>query len=253
MTIEKIDLTDRAGVVAFSTLRSAASPADPYSGFSACHYTGDSPDHILACRSALCRMLGIAPERLVIPRQTHSANVAMIHGAGPSGIVQTPENVDALVTDQRGIALAVNTADCVPLIMFDTEAGVIAAVHSGWRGTVARIAAKAVEAMLQAGASPQHIHAAMGPCIGTCCFEVGEEVATHFRDMFPANIVTDIPGRKPHIDLGAAIAYTLTYCGISEENITLPPACSACHSDRLFSARRHGIHSGRTLTVIMLR
>lgn len=251
MTIRTIDLSTDSRITAFSTFRDADDPSGTYSGFNACHYTGDSPEHIDKCRIALCRMLGIDRRHLIIPRQTHSCNVAVIDS------IPTYETalhgVDALVTRLPDTALCINTADCVPVLLYDPEAGVIAAAHSGWRGTVARIAAKTVDVMTILGAAAERIRAVMGPSICQRCFEVGEEVAARFRDTFPATVVDDREGCRPHIDLGAAIRDTLIESGLVAGNISLPTACSRCHPADFFSARCHGIDSGRTLSVIMRR
>lgn len=252
MTTAKIDLAiGVGGVTAFSTLRGRLTAGDPYSGFNACHYVGDTPAHVEECRGLLCRDLGIDSDHLVMARQTHTDRVALIERLPVAS--DALEETDGLVTRLRGVALAVNTADCVPLLMAAAEAGVIAAVHSGWRGTVARIAAKAVEAMQEIGAGPSRIRAALGPMICSGCFEVGDEVAERFRADFPAEVVTRGREGRPHVDLGAAVRHTLIASGLEAENIAPAPVCSRCNPDRFFSARRLGVASGRTLSVIMLR
>lgn len=249
LTVEPLKVE---GAVAFSTLRGCEAPVNPYDGFSVCDYTGDDPAHVDSCRYTVADMLDLdSAELLILPRQTHTANVAIVERSDAG--LPLPD-IDALVTADAAIAIGVNTADCVPVVLSDAEAGVIAVVHSGWRGTVARITANAVEKMMTLGAKPVNIHAAMGPSICTDCFEVGNEVAQAFRQTFPdvGGIVTS-GYTKPHISLGAAIAATLKECGVRNENISLPTHCSRCESDRFFSARRLGIHSGRTLTVARLQ
>lgn len=241
---ERIEYDLGCGITAFSTLRSALSAGEPYSGFSVCHYTGDDPAHTEACRDQLCRGLGIDRSHLVIPRQTHSSEVGVVTEANLDTL--NLEGIDALVTAEAGIALCINTADCVPLLMADRKAGVMAAVHAGWRGVVGGIAVKAVRTMESLGAEADRISVAMGPSIGQCCFEVGEEVAARFDEAF-----VDRSGAKPHVDLGLALASQLTEAGLLPERITQPPACSRCNSGDFFSARRLGIASGRTLSLIV--
>lgn len=239
------------GITAFSTTRGLNTHAeDSYSGFSVCHYVGDSESHTSKCRQALASELKTPIQRIIIPRQTHSANVAVITDSTP---LSTPlENIDALVTSQRGIALCINTADCIPILLADSQAGVIAAVHSGWRGTIARIAAKTIEAMINLGADPNRIHAAMGPSICTDCFEVGLEVADAFLSEFTnRNDIVDHSYPRPHINLAAAIKHTLLDSKIAAEHIALPPICSKCNPQEFFSARHSGIKSGRTLSLIL--
>lgn len=252
MMIEKIELFNTDRVTAFSTFRSAETPELNYDGFSICHYTGDSPAHFNACRNALSNELGISKDCLVIPRQTHSSHIAIIDRI-PVEDTACLEETDALVTCLHKVALCINTADCVPIVMTDERTGIIAAVHSGWRGTVSGIAAKTVGKMIALGASIDNIKVAMGPSICPGCFEVGNEVAEIFEKEFPGSGCVNRDLNKPHIDLSAAIRHQLGKAGIHRENISQPPLCSHCNPDTLFSARKQGIDSGRTATVIMLR
>lgn len=207
-------------------------------GFNACWYAG--ADNAAEGRALLAHALGVGEDALVIPRQTHSARVAM-----PADDL---EGVDALVTDRPGVALCINTADCLPLLLADTAAGVIGAAHCGWRGTVAGIACRTVERMVELGADPARIVAAMGPCICPDCFEVGPEVAAQF----PPETVIEHPGVRPHVDLGAAVRLQLLGCGLRPDAITLPVACSM-HDTRFHSVRREGRALPlRTLTAILL-
>lgn len=238
------------GITAFSTLRGDCSESDPYSGFNACHYVGDSPAHVAACRRLLAADLRIPESRIVIPRQTHSSDVAVIRSTPVDpGLT---DSVDALVTGLKDVVLCVNTADCVPVLLSDREAGVIAAVHSGWRGTAGLISLRTVEAMVAEGASAKRIKAAMGPSICPGCFEVGPETAAVFNNVFGTgnNIVDNSHGRL-RIDLAAAIRQTLLDAGLSDDSISDPPACSRCFPGVYFSARAMGIASGRTLSLIL--
>lgn len=247
MRILKHDLG--RGVTAFSTERDASDACNPYSGFSACDYTRGNPDEVAACRDrVMAELPGVG--RLVIPRQTHSLNVALIDSAGPADL----DGVDGLVTALPGIALAVNTADCVPVLMADDHAGVIAAVHSGWRGTAGHIAAAALDVMELAGASRRHVRVVMGPSICTRCFEVGEEVAEEFRCCRPdadGDIIyyNEQTGR-PHINLRRAIERDLLDAGVVPDAIDTSAPCSRCNWRQWWSARRLGIDSGRTLSLI---
>lgn len=252
MAIEETELLRdlRPSIISFSTLRDSKEPSLPYDGFNACHYTGDSQEHIADCRRMLSDHHGIDQTRLIMPRQTHSANIAVVDRLPMP--TEELENIDALVTALPEIALCINTADCVAVVMADVSAGVIAAAHSGWRGTEAEIAVGTLRAMEALGARAERIRVAMGPSICKDCFEVGEEVARRFRGKFPPGTVIDTLS-KPHIDLPRAIASSLTAAGVMPGNIACPTECSHCRPDRYFSARRQGINSGRTLTVIMRR
>lgn len=223
---------------------------NPYSGFNACDYTGDSPEHVLSCRHLLCRHLNISINRLIMPRQSHSLNIAVVD---PVPIAPTEiENVDALITTLPNTAIAVNTADCLPLLFADSQTGIIAAAHSGWRGTVGKIAALTIQEMRRLGSEHENIKVIIGPSICPDCFEVGEEVAQQFAYAFPHhNGIILRQYAKPHIDLRKACHITLIEAGVKPENITHSGICSRCNHDTYFSARHLGIASGRTLSTII--
>lgn len=219
----------------------------PYSGFNVCHYTGDDEARIAACRGRLCEMLGITPERLIVPRQTHSVNVVEIKSlpVAESSI----EGVDGVVTDLDNVAIGVSTADCVPVLLADDVAGIVGAAHAGWRGAVGGIVTKTVDAMVSLGADREKIHAFIGPCIGPECFEVGEEVAARF----PANcVIRQCGSEKPHVDLRKYIVAELGRCGVPSGAVTLHPCCTKCNPSRYFSARAIGINSGRNFSLIIM-
>ncbi len=235
---------------AFTTERGAADIASPYSEFNCCDYTGDDAAHIVQCRDALSKSLGVAADRIVTARQTHSAEVAVIDRLPVEPLV----GVDALVTKLKGIVVGVFTADCVPILLCDPVEGVIAAVHAGWRGTVAGIAANAVKAMVGIGAKAERIEAVVGPSICQKCFEVGDEVVAEFaRHALSLNdiIVHNSTTFKAHIDLAAANCHLLVQSGVPRGNILLSGLCTKCQSDRFFSARSLGVNSGRILTGIV--
>ncbi len=249
--MRRIDLCVK-NLTAFSTERGPeAAAGDAYSGFNACHYTGDDAGHVAECRSVLAQELGLSEVNFIIPRQTHSDCVRLIDHLPVAD--ELLEGMDALVTDMERVALCINTADCVPVVLHDARAGVVAVAHCGWRGVVNALLPNTLAVMERLGAHPKDIHAAMGPSICADCFEVGEEVAESFREEFPgvAGIVLTGQG-KPHVNLGVAIAEKLRRGGVAVENISLPPFCSRCNPERFFSARALGVASGRTLTVAVM-
>lgn len=246
------------GIEAFTTLRGNVDSNDPYSEYNLCHYTGDALSHVEACRDSLCHTLGIAPEHLIMPRQTHSASVATINEdffrlSKEAQQVLLNEK-DAIVTSLSGIAIGVNTADCVPIILADAEKGIIAAVHAGWKGTIKRIAANTISEMLQLGASSKHIHAAIGASICQDCFEVGDEVVEQFAnaEFYLEKIAhRNAQTGKAHISLQETNRLILIGSGVLPENIAICGNCTRCNPNKYFSARRLGINSGRTFTGII--
>ena len=246
------------GVKAFSTVRGEVDGRNAYSGVNLCDYVGDDALRVLDARLTLAMQLGVDLDDLVMPRQTHSCRVAVIDGQFRSMDIDKQEaaleGVDALVTSLKGVAIGVNTADCVPIVLTDALAGVIAVVHAGWRGTVGRIAEAVVVEMCRQGAHAHRIQAAMGPSICQDCFEVGDEVVEAFRQAhfdLDAIVKRNAATGKAHIDLRAANRNVLVAAGLLPDNIILSQHCSRCEHGRFLSARRLGINSGRTFTGII--
>ena len=261
MELEKLDFAGPIdGIEAFSTTRGNVDGRNAYSGVNLCDYVGDDALRVLDARISLAMQLGIDLDDLVMPRQTHSCRVAVIDERFRSMDIDKQEaaleGVDALVTHLKGVVIGVNTADCVPIVLVDAAAGVIAVAHAGWRGTVGRIAHAVVKEMCRQGAVATRIQAAMGPSICQECFEVGDEVVEAFgKAHFDLDsIVTRHPATgKGHIDLRAANRAVLVAAGVPEDHIILSRHCSRCEHDRFFSARRLGINSGRTFTGIYMK
>ena len=246
------------GVEAFSTTRGKVDGRNAYSGVNLCDYVGDDALRVLDARIMLAMQLGVDLDDLVMPRQTHSCRVAVIDERFRSLDIdqqeQALEGVDALVTALKGVFIGVNTADCVPIVLVDDQAGIIAVAHAGWRGTVGHIAKAVVEEMCRLGAHAHRIHAAMGPSICQDCFEVGDEVVEAFKQAnFDLDdiVVRNATTGKAHIDLRAANRAVLEDAGVPANQIVLSQHCSRCEHGRFFSARRLGINSGRTFTGII--
>ena len=245
------------GVAAFSTTRGEVDGRNPYSGVNLCDYVGDDALRVLDARIMLAMQLGVDLDAVIMPRQTHSCNVAVIDTHFMDSDIdrqeQAMEGVDALVTTLPGVVIGVNTADCVPIVLADEAAGVIAVAHAGWRGTVGRIARAVVEEMCRQGARVERIQASMGPSICQDCFEVGDEVVEAFKKArfdLDAIVTRDASTGKAHIDLRAANREVLVAAGVPAGNVVLSQHCSRCEHGRFFSARRLGIDSGRTFTGI---
>lgn len=271
-TLIDYQLSDR--VRAFSTTRIApwmltaaeTEAMGAYAAFNLTHYCGDRDEQVTRCRNWLCRELNIETQRLWLPRQTHTAKVACIdsHLLSLTATEQTQalNQYDALITNLPQHCIGVSTADCVPILLYDTRQQAIAAVHAGWRGTVQHIVHHTLKAMQQRyGTQEADIKAVLGPSISAEAFEVGNEVVDAFIEAgFPASIVSH-PAKgvantrqpKAHIDLWAANAWLLEEAGVPLHHIQISGICSFRQADTFFSARRLGILSGRTFTGIMLR
>ncbi len=233
-------------VLAFSTLRSGAVDPGEQAARSDLSYNGYNQWRGTENRRRLAERLGIGPEDFVIPHQVHGDKVAYVTAPGQ------PEGVDAVFTDKAGLCVCVSTADCIPLLLHDVRHRAVAAIHAGWRGTVARIAGRTLSEMHDLlGTSGSDVRAVIGPGISLPAFEVGDEVCEAFRTAgFPMERIarrTD----KWHIDLWEANRLQLEAAGVAD--IQLAGICTYSRPDLYYSARRLGIESGRILNGIVLR
>lgn len=247
------------GVSAFQTTRGQANPRNPYSEYNLCDYTGDDALRVLNARIELCSVLGIDMDHLVMPRQVHGNNIAVIDqdfmDADIDAQEKRLEGVDALITTLPSVCIGVNTADCVNIALCDPSAHIIAIAHAGWRGAASRIALDVVNAMERMGAKAENILTTMGASICQDCFEVGDEVVDAFarsnHDIHRIMQRNPATG-KAHIHLQQACSLTLQEAGVPLSHIIWDGDCSRCKSNTFFSARRLGINSGRTFTGIIL-
>lgn len=199
-----------------------------------------------ADREELARGLGLA--KVVHMRQVHGKQVEVI--SKPRSV---PPACDGLITAQRGIALLVQTADCVPLLMWDARQNAVAAIHAGWRGTLARVARQAVSSFReQFAADAQSIHVAMGPAIGPCCYEVGEEVFRAYTEQLHGSEDLFSPGSRgrKHLDLFRANRSQLTEGGVPSGQIYSSDFCTSCEDHLLYSYRKEGKGVGRLMAMV---
>lgn len=227
----------------------------------------DLPDDVLAftagkgvCGTAYgvdAREMGLRTDsfflpshQLMIPRQTHSVNVKWVDSSG-----EVPDT-DSVITSKRGLCVAVKTADCIPVLLYDEAQHLVAAVHAGWRGTVGRIVERTI---LEMGSRGADLHAIIGPGISLEAFEVGDEVYGAFREAgFPMERIakrypvrSDASCLKWHLDLWEANKWLLQSLGV--ERIDVAGFCTYSNLDQFYSARQETINTGRNINGIMLR
>ena len=245
-------------VTAFSSTRHGGVSEGNYASFNVNAYCGDNPEHIAQNRKALCKLLHIKPDRLIMPHQVHGTGVTQISKTFfllNEDIRRTAlEGIDALITNVPDICIGVSTADCIPIIIYDPEHHAAGVVHSGWRGTVANIAEAAVASMIRSYHSkPGSLLAVIGPGISCRNFEVGDEVYNAFASAgYPMDAIA-VREEKWHINLPKCCRLQLEAVGIPSENIRMTNICTYEHTDDFFSARRLGIDSGRIFTGVVLR
>ena len=256
-----------AGVTAFSSTRRGGCSQGNYAEFNANLYCGDDPLAVARNRESLCNELGIATTSLVLPHQVHGTKVVVVDDLMALPVEERQrhlEGVDAVVTSVPGVCIGVSTADCIPILLYDEEHRVAAAVHAGWRGTVARILQAVLTCMReQFHTDARRMRAAIGPGISLQSFEVGDEVYDAFaREDFPMHELawrfppmngSESGQQKWHIDLPRCNFLQLSDLGIPSEKIYLSNICTYETSDLFFSARRLTVNSGRILTGILLK
>lgn len=244
-------------VIAFSTTRRGGYSQGAYGELNMNGWCGDEPEAVVANRLAVCRMLGLGTERLIIPHQTHGTTVLNVTedllASADKDRTTALEGIDAVMTGVRGVCIGVSTADCIPILLYDPINRACCAVHAGWRGTVERIAERAVRCMQERfGTDTNELRAVIGPGISADNFEVGDEVYDRFRN---AGFDMERISRryaKWHIDLWACNRMQLETAGVARSNIKITGPCTYSHTDEYFSARRLGTASGRIFTGIMM-
>lgn len=219
-------------------------------------------DDAWAMRQLWCRGIGVEPHRIVTMGQVHGRDVIRV-AADQAGRGATPGSAhvgfaDAMITDDSDVILMTLHADCLPILLVDPEHPAVAAVHAGWRGTVVDVAGAAIMAMREAfGSDPSRIRAYLGPAIGGCCNEVGDEVIAAWRDQADdlgplAELAVTHPGPKDHFDGSRANTLLLQRAGLEPEHIDMSDICTKCAKDSWFSHRGHGPGAGREGALIAL-
>jgi len=227
--------------------------SEPYA-FSLALHTGEDEASIIDNRKKVSSLLGLGDDlHFIVANQTHSDHIKVItekEKKGWKGLEDAVADCDALITSKKGVVLTILTADCVPVLLYDKEKEVVAAVHAGWKGTEAMIAAKTVHKMIDVfKTDPKDIIVGISPSIGRCCYEVGKDVAQHFFDTPEAFISI---GEKYMLDLPFINKKQLLDVGVSESNIEMSDVCTACEVERFFSYRKERGCSGRFMSMIGL-
>lgn len=189
---------------------------------------------------------------ITFPHQTHGDNIVIIDHHNKN---QIHANTDALITATKGIPIGVVTADCVPILIHDEENNVVAAIHSGWRGTQKEISRKTIGIMMQKfNSKPEILKVAIGPSISPSVYEVGIEVREKFltTDKNYGTFFKPRENNKYLFDLWDANAYQLRKAGINTKHIYISKTCTFTQNHKFYSARRDGVETGRNAAVIMI-
>jgi YfiH family protein len=252
-----IDALEATGEVktCFSTRTGGISTGSYYSlnlGFK----SGDDIACVKRNFELLCDAAGFSREDLVLSDQVHGDRYRIVgrKDRGKGTVIDSDiVGVDALITNERGVALCIFTADCVPVFLYDRENKAAALCHAGWRGVAGDIVLKTVDAMKASyNSSPKDMTAAIGPSIGPCCFNVGTDVAGVFEKMFPDtdNIVMGAAGGC-RVNLWNAVNQQLKSAGVKESDIICSGLCTSCCSE-FYSYRRDRGKTGRMISILQL-
>lgn len=205
----------------------------------------------------LCQAEGFCLPRFTLTKQVHQTDVLPVEETR-AGMGMTKQSdfaaADGLITDLPETPLAAFTADCGGILLADPVKKAVAAVHSGWRGTLAGIGAKAVHSMTERyGTDPKNVIAAIGPCIGPCCFEVGRDVYDAFTDRWGEQNLFTPKGEKYLLNLWRALELVLLNAGVQAQNIHCAEICTMCHADEFYSHRATAGKRGNMAAVIEIR
>lgn len=241
----------------FSTRRGGVSPA-PWDTLDLRFGCGDAPENVAENYRRLLGAVGVEPERAVLSLQVHRDDVRLCTAddAGKGLFRERDYKADALITAERDLPLVVFSADCGTVLLHDPDAGCVGAVHAGWRGCAAGIAEKTVREMIRLlGARPERILAALGPCIGKCCFETDSDVPEAMRTSAlgaEAEPYLERRGEKWHVDLAGLNRQWLLRAGVAPDHIDVCGLCTACRPDLFWSHRKMGEARGVQAAVISL-
>lgn len=225
------------------TTRAGGSSSPPYDSFNLGSHVGDDPDAVAANRQRLATELGLEPRRLVWMEQVHGRTVTVVDGPqeGPA------EATDALVTATPSLALVALVADCVPVLLGDAVAGVVAAVHAGRVGARVGVVPAALKAMLELGAEPERVEVLLGPAVCGECYEVPKAMAEDVGKHLPGSLAKSRRG-TPSLDLRAGLWEQLAAAGVGR--VGVDPRCTF-EDQTLYSHRRHA-PTGRLAAVTWL-
>jgi YfiH family protein len=228
----------------------------PYNSLNLGTNTLDQHFNVEGNRSLLARAFGINHDALVTLRQVHGTDIVVIDEPNEDYSHFLSLESDAIITNQPNLMIGVCVADCVPILLFDPEKKVIAAVHAGWQGTAGKLVSKTIAGMKsEFGCNPKKLRAAIGPCIGKCCYEVDAPVRQAFLNngLIWDSCAEAVGEGKWRLDMAAANRDLMMQSGLPDDAIQSSEMCVCCHRELYFSYRRDKGETGRQMGFIMLK
>lgn len=253
---------EERGIIAVVAGRQGGVSRDPFESLNMSFSSGDDPAAVLENRRRLMALFSLPLERMVACHQVHGTNVVKVTGKeaglGAGSQKTAIPDCDGLATNVPGVTLSMNFADCTPLLFYDPRHHAIALSHGGWRGAAGNIGGKTVAKMNEwYGTRAGDIFAAVGPAIGPCCFEVGDDVIDAFSVHFDGKTMARLAKPKAEkgkylFDLPEANRLLLMQAGIREDHIDLSRLCTYCHKELFYSYRRDGKKAGRHMAIMAI-
>jgi YfiH family protein len=249
------------GIDHFVSTRIGGHSSRPFDALNLSFNVGDHPEKVLKNRELLAGALETPLTSLTTAKQIHDGHVRIVsealRGKGSTDYKGAINATDAMVTDVAGICLMILLADCVPILFYDPSKRVIGVAHAGWKGVLRFVAQNTVKALREHfGCSPQDIVVGIGPSIGPCCYEVGQEVVSEVEHVFgnrQASMRKESAKGKGYFDLWTANLKQLLQAGIPEKNIEMAKICTCHHPNLFFSYRHEKGKTGRFGAGIVIR
>lgn len=251
-----VDFAGSAMSVQGFTTRHEGVSRPPYNSLNLGLNTLDQPHNAEGNRSLLARAFGVNHDRLVTARQVHGSDILVIDEPNEDYNHFLGVESDAIITNQAGVMIGICVADCVPILLCDPAKRVVAAVHAGWQGTAAKLVSKTVAGMKsQFGCNPETLQAAIGPCIGQCCYEVDGPVKQAFVQNGVAwdSFAEQAGEGKWRLDMAAVNRELLMLAGVPAGAIQKSDMCVSCQRELFFSYRRDNGETGRQMGFIMVK
>lgn len=241
-------------LVAFGTRRGGVSQA-PFHSLNLGFHVGDRRENVLENRLRFCLGLGLNPARLTAAEQVHGSKVVVVTedkvGQGAFSDKTSLPGVDGLVTNIKGVALALFFADCVPVVAVGVEKKIVGIAHAGWRGIYEGVIPRLVEVMMEVfDTAAEKLQIFIGPSIGPCCYKVEESIMEKFAQRFP-EVMAGL-GENNHLNLALIGKRQLEKAGVKEKNIHLSNLCTSCRTDLFFSYRASGGRTGRQAGLVAI-
>lgn len=246
------ELLSRAGFQhAFFTRRGGVSEG-PFESLNFSISVGDEPGRVQENLERAAEILNVESGRVYFASQVHGCE-ALLADSSLNREQFLLREADAVIGLDGGLACAVRSADCVPILIGDRRSGAAAAIHAGWRGVVRKVVARAIQALREATGDPGDLIAAIGPHLSVAAFEVSHDVAEQLRGASDAAHVVEDSGAKPHVNLRRIVRAQLNATGVTDEHVEDVLGCTFDDPQRFFSFRRDGKRSGRHLSAIVPR